>query len=88
MIFNEIKCHVNTALGLVGGCIPPCVRACICRFLKSSLQRSKLPWSFNKTTFMSLFYLARLASIIAGLTIVANVAIATGPRFWEPRGHL
>jgi len=37
---------------------------------------------------MSLFYLARLASIIAGLTIVANVAIATGPRFWEPRGHL
>jgi len=31
MIFNEIKCHVNTSLGLVGGCIPcipPCVRAC------------------------------------------------------------
>jgi len=30
MIFNEIKCHVNTSLGLVGGCIPcipPCVRA-------------------------------------------------------------
>jgi len=23
MIFNEIKCHVNTSLGLVGGCIPP-----------------------------------------------------------------
>jgi len=22
MIFNEIKCHVNTSLGLVGGCIP------------------------------------------------------------------
>jgi len=22
MIFNEIKCHVNTTLGLVGGCIP------------------------------------------------------------------
>jgi len=22
----------------------------------------------------------------AGLTIVANVAIATGPRFWGPRG--
>jgi len=22
MIFNEIKCHVNTCLGLVGGCIP------------------------------------------------------------------
>ena len=21
MIFNEIKCHVNTSLGLVGGCI-------------------------------------------------------------------
>jgi len=30
MIFNEIKCRVNTSLGLVGGCIPcisPCVRA-------------------------------------------------------------
>jgi len=30
MSFNEIKCHVNTSLGLVGGCIPcipPCVRA-------------------------------------------------------------
>jgi len=30
MILNEIKCHVNTSLGLVGGCIlciPPCVRA-------------------------------------------------------------
>ena len=23
MIFNEIKCHTNTSLGLVGGCIPP-----------------------------------------------------------------
>jgi len=23
MIFNEIKCRVNTTLGLVGGCIPP-----------------------------------------------------------------
>jgi len=22
MIFNEIKCHVNTSLDLVGGCIP------------------------------------------------------------------
>ena len=22
MIFNEIKCHVNTSLGLLGGCIP------------------------------------------------------------------
>ena len=22
MTFNEIKCHVNTFLGLVGGCIP------------------------------------------------------------------
>ena len=30
MIFNEIKCHVNTCLGLVGGMHPlhpPCVRA-------------------------------------------------------------
>jgi len=22
MIFNELNCHVNTSLGLVGGCIP------------------------------------------------------------------
>ena len=32
MVFNEIKCHVNTSLGLVGGMHPlhpPCVRACI-----------------------------------------------------------
>ena len=32
MIFNEIKFHANTSLGLVAGgcrgCIPPCVRAC------------------------------------------------------------
>jgi len=27
MIFNEIKCHVNTSLGLVGGCIP-CILPC------------------------------------------------------------
>jgi len=27
MIFNEIKCHVNTFFGLVGGMHPPCVRA-------------------------------------------------------------
>jgi len=33
MSFNEIKCHVNSSLGLVGGCIPcipPCVRGCLC----------------------------------------------------------
>jgi len=32
MIFSEIKCHVNTSLGLVGGKHPlhpsPCARAC------------------------------------------------------------
>jgi len=31
MIFNEIKGHVNTSLGLVGGMHPlhpPCVRTC------------------------------------------------------------
>jgi len=32
MIFSEIKCHVNTSLGLVRGMHPlhpsPCVRAC------------------------------------------------------------
>jgi len=41
MIFNEIKCHVNTSLGLVGGCIPcipPCVRAC--RSPLAGLQRA------------------------------------------------
>jgi len=27
MIFNEIKCHVNTSLGLVGGMHLPCVHA-------------------------------------------------------------
>jgi len=36
MIFNEIKCHVNTSLGLLGGfipCITPCVRASSCCWL-------------------------------------------------------
>jgi len=28
MIFNEIKCHVNTSLGLVGECIP-CIPSCV-----------------------------------------------------------
>ena len=27
MIFNEIKCHFNTSLGLVGGMHPPAVSA-------------------------------------------------------------
>jgi len=37
MIFNEIKCHVNTSFGLLGGCIPciaPWVRACLEPLLK------------------------------------------------------
>jgi len=36
MIFNEIKCHVNTSLGLVGGMQgmhSPCVRAWLSRFV-------------------------------------------------------
>jgi len=29
-IFNEIKCHVNTSLGLLwGDASPPCIRACV-----------------------------------------------------------
>ena len=43
MIFNEIKCHVNTSLGLVGGCwacIPPCVRAWLgCFYLLVNQQK-------------------------------------------------
>ena len=39
MIFNEIKCHVNTYLGLVGVMHllhpPPCVRAWICIYFLS-----------------------------------------------------
>jgi len=30
MIFNEIKCHVNTSLGLVGGDVSPAFPPCIC----------------------------------------------------------
>jgi len=36
MILNEIKCHVNTSLGLVGGMHPlhpPCVRAWVWHLL-------------------------------------------------------
>jgi len=40
MIFNEIKCHVNTSLGLAGGMHPlhppTCVRGC--RSLLAGLQ--------------------------------------------------
>jgi len=28
MIFNQIKCHVNTSSGLVGGCIPYILPLC------------------------------------------------------------
>jgi len=45
MIFNEIKCHTNTPLGLVGGCIPcipPCVRACRKRLNSSNDLRVAL----------------------------------------------
>jgi len=53
MILNEIKCHINTSLGLVGGMYPlhhPCVRACvtgkICLnneflYIKSALRKSQ-----------------------------------------------
>jgi len=44
MIFNEIKCHVNTSLGLVGGCIP-CVRAWL---TVASAQCTMLPLSTHK----------------------------------------
>jgi len=43
MILNEIKCHVNTSLGLVGGCIPcfpPCVRACRRHLQKHDIKRN------------------------------------------------
>jgi len=49
MLFNEIKCHVNTSLGLVGGMHPlhslhpPCVRAW--SFISAGLHRDR-----NKTT--------------------------------------
>ena len=48
MIFNEIKYHVNTSLGLVGGCIPciPPVSAPAFTFkwkLKKHLLHEKIP---------------------------------------------
>jgi len=35
-----------------------------------------------------MLWLLRLPTTSAGLTVVANVAIATAPRFWGPRGSL
>jgi len=43
MIFNEIKCHVNTSFGLVGGCIPCtplCPRLVVGLIKKSTSQKS------------------------------------------------
>jgi len=50
MIFNEIKCGVNTSLGLVGGCIPcthpPCVRTCAMQtfliFMRTAMLDSQI----------------------------------------------
>ena len=38
MIFNEIKCRVNTSLGLVGGMHPPCVRACMTDYCRNAYK--------------------------------------------------
>jgi len=46
MIFNEIKCHVNISLGLVGGCIPcisplcPRLSTALTLLLKSFARKS------------------------------------------------
>jgi len=37
MIFNEIKCHVNTCLGLVGGACIPCIPP-LCPRLRTTVQ--------------------------------------------------
>jgi len=47
MIFNEIKCRVNTSLGLVGGMQgmhPPCVRACLCFLLQKQYVAYTFPY--------------------------------------------
>jgi len=47
MILNEIKCHINTSLGLVGRFIPassPCVRAC----QKLPFCDRPLFWNFSR----------------------------------------
>jgi len=44
MIFNEIKCHVNTSLGLVGGCIRPCVRAYPVTCKRFTPQKRRFKW--------------------------------------------
>ena len=57
MIFIEIKCHFNTCLGLVGGCIPcipPCVRAC-----KTTIQ-SNVFSGCCRVCKMANFYLKQL----------------------------
>jgi len=43
MIFNEIKCHINTSLGMVGGCIP-CIHS-LCPRLYAGCAKRGPPFS-------------------------------------------
>jgi len=76
MIFNEIKCHVNTSLGLVGGCIPciPPVSVPGWRCYKQNffaariyppLQKIKMPLTLLKLTSKITAYIGILASAYA-----------------------
>jgi len=57
MSFNEIKCHVNTSLGLVGGCIP-CIPPCVRAWSRgSNLSRTKYPFSIATDKHVSLKFL-------------------------------
>jgi len=68
MIFNEIKCHVNTSLGLMGGCIPcipPCVRAWIQAGIGSQTLRS------GTVAFKTLSCVIEVAYIFASLKAIS-----------------
>jgi len=82
MSFNEIKCHVNTSLGLVGGMHPPCVRAFL--YTKHAILQDHLnvnvldaphipPWLLHKAHFnLSMTYLPYLQNPHVTVTTVLS----------------
>ena len=75
MIFNEIKCHVNTSLGLVGRCIPPCVRACsLYRLLVG--ERTKI-FPFYRHCVINTKINERFAANICSLIATTNESFET-----------
>jgi len=78
IVFNEIKSHVNTSLGLVRGCIPcipPCVRACL-----PSWHHSRL-LTLTFLTYVPLSIFGGSAEKISLLYCGSFLVISRSPRY-------